>query len=96
MTTESPAAAKAIRYREHMVTHEIIERVAEASDVDPCELPPLYNVVDTDALETLIDADPETEEVRVSFDYGGYRVSVTGSGAVSLTNYQELAIERGR
>lgn len=57
--------------------------VAEAAGVETTELDPLYNSgVDPDALNTLFDDTGET--ARLTFDYAGYRVRVTGDGHVEV------------
>lgn len=67
----------------------VIQRVAAAEGVDPIDLPPLYDTIDTDALDTLVQRAPPTgNEARtpqeIRFTYHGYDVRVTGSGFVSL------------
>lgn len=56
---------------------EIVERVAARENVDPLELPPLHDVVDTDALTALF-ANPEQRIDQVTFSYQGYDVTVEG------------------
>ncbi|ELY49217.1 HalOD1 output domain-containing protein [Natronolimnohabitans innermongolicus] len=52
----------------------VIEAVAETTDSDPLDLPPLYDAVDPDALNTLITG-AETN-TRVQFQYAGFDVVV--------------------
>lgn len=59
---------------------QIVEGIAEAESVDPLELPPLGETIDTDALQTVVDS---TETVRVEFEYAGYDIRVT-DGTVSF------------
>lgn len=61
---------------------EIVYRVARAKGADPLDLAPLQNDVDTDALNSLC-AHPG-ENVEVSFEYEGFRVTVSGDGRVRL------------
>jgi hypothetical protein len=57
--------------------------VADAAGVETTELDPLYNSgVDPDALNTLFDG--AGEDSRLTFDYAGYRVRVTGDGHVGV------------
>lgn len=57
--------------------------VADAAGVKTTELEPLYNSgVDPDALNTLFDG--ADEDSRLTFDYAGYRVRVTGDGHVGV------------
>lgn len=66
------------------IVYRIVTAVAEREETDPKELPPLFTVVDTEALEILLDG----EDVRASFPYCGYRITVTSD--------EELTIEPGR
>lgn len=64
----------------------VVERVAEAEDVDPLDLDPLYEAIDPDALDTLCggprrDARPSA---RIVFEYHGYTVVVDGPYSVAL------------
>jgi hypothetical protein len=53
----------------------IVEAVAAVEGVDPRELtPPLYEVIDPDALEQLVDT--SSAPVTVEFDYGRWRVTL--------------------
>ncbi|RQG98677.1 HalOD1 output domain-containing protein [Natrarchaeobius oligotrophus] len=58
--------------------HAVIEAVAETTDSDPLDLPPLYEAVDPDALNTLFDG-PETG-VWLRFRYAGFGVAVDDEG----------------
>lgn len=49
----------------------IIEAIAEREGVDQTELPPLFDTVDPEALDTLA-----ADGVGISFDYAGYRIEV--------------------
>lgn len=68
------------------ITTKITETVAEAEGIDPIDLPPLYSVVDPDALEALFQ--PRTElgdpTARVVFTYNGYEVTVDADGTVDI------------
>lgn len=59
----------------------IILGIAERKDVDQADLPPLYDVVDPDALDAIVD---DENSCRVSFEYAGYEVTVDGSNSVSI------------
>lgn len=60
----------------------VISAVADATDSDPLELPPLYKAIDADALNQLFRAEPSSTEIRVSFQYEGCEVTIKGSGEV--------------
>ena len=61
------------RHRPRSVCAEIAELDANREGVDAVDLPPINDVVDADALETLAG-----DAVRVSFAYAGYEVVVDG------------------
>ena len=59
----------------------VVHEVAEQKDVQPEDLnPPLFEVVDPDALDGLFNKNTG----RVSFEYHGYLVTVDHSAKVSL------------
>lgn len=59
----------------------VIETIAAVTDADPLTMPPLYDTVDPDALDTVLDADGTIEIV---FEYDGHAVEVTGDGEVRV------------
>ena len=64
------------------ITAEVIEAIADATGTDPLTMtPPLYEVVDTDALDTLYDHGCVTS---VEFDYDGHTVVVDGDRTVTV------------
>ncbi|WP_247003627.1 HalOD1 output domain-containing protein [Halosolutus gelatinilyticus] len=72
------------------VTGTIVSAVSDAEDCDPLSLPPLWDVIDSEALDELF-APTRTGRHRagsVRFDYAGYEVTVTvdadTTGNVSL------------
>jgi len=58
-------------------TEELVDAAASYNEVDALELPPLYDTIDSDALERCLQMmdDPE-----VTFGYAGVEVTVTGTG----------------
>lgn len=68
-------------------SESIVTAVADAKDVSPMDLPPLYSSIDPDALDSLVgspDATRGEPEVSVTLTYDSYEVTVVGDG-VSLT-----------
>lgn len=65
------------------ISIEIVERVADREGVDPTDLEPLYDVVDPEALETLVDGACDGT-IEVEFSYYGYEIVVDGNGTVSI------------
>lgn len=66
------------------VTLDIINAVAEAEGVSPLELHPrLYDVIDPDALESLLCN--ATAPVTVRFEYAGWELAVGTNTGVTIT-----------
>ncbi|MFD1598336.1 HalOD1 output domain-containing protein [Halobellus rarus] len=63
------------------LTEEVILQVAESEDTSPMELSPLAEVIDPDALETVVSSD---SVIEVSFRYEGYTVIIDRNGNVTL------------
>lgn len=51
--------------------------VAEATDRDPMDLPPLMDTIDADALDAFIDRGSDTVGSKLTFEYAGCSVTVT-------------------
>jgi hypothetical protein len=68
------------------LTQTIVNKVATAAADDVTELPPLYETIDPDALEALLDSSPP--DTWISFSYHGFVVTVTGDRTVSLSDEQ--------
>ena len=64
-------------------TLTVVELIAEKEDVDSVELqPPLHSVVDTEALDRVIDS--LSGDGCVKFQYCDYQVTVFSSGEVDI------------
>ncbi|AGB38600.1 HalOD1 output domain-containing protein [Natronococcus occultus] len=70
---------------ESELTTEIVYAVARVSDTDPTALPPLYDVIDTDALNALVGCSRSTLD-SITFRYYGYTVTVTADGDVTVAS----------
>lgn len=69
----------------------VIERIAQHEDVDPAELTPLFDAIDPDALDAMIDgAERRNTPLDIVFSYHGHHVTVTSDGAVQVTDETEL------
>ena len=67
------------------ISVSIIRAVAAVAEVDPLSLEPrLYDVVDPDALEALISSATSDSDVRISFPFGRYLVTVTAAGGITV------------
>jgi hypothetical protein len=69
----------------------VVETVADAIDLDPIDLDPLHEAVDTDALNRVVQPDQsETPgSLRVSFSYHDFFVVVRQTGRVTLYDLEE-------
>lgn len=63
------------------VSVRVVETVAESISRDALSLPPLFDVVDPDALEALVETMSSGE---ISFRYVGLRVTVSSDGTIDL------------
>ncbi|MEA1931123.1 HalOD1 output domain-containing protein [Halohasta litorea] len=69
--------------QEQSIVVSIIRAVASVSGIDPLSVEPrLYDVVDPDALETLLGADSAGSDLQVSFPFGSCAVTVTAAGTI--------------
>lgn len=64
------------------VALQVVEQLALAEGLDPSDLPPLFPVIDLEALDTFIESAPP--DTTVSFSVKGYDIEVSGDGTVSL------------
>lgn len=63
------------------VSERVVRRVAARTGRDPLDLPVLHDLVDPDALDTLVEG---MADGQVSFTYAGHEVTVTSDGEISL------------
>lgn len=63
---------------------EVVMAVAAAKDVDPLELDPLHDIVDTDALDAIVRSGTVTR-YRLEFEYCGAWVELSSSGDLVVT-----------
>ncbi|WP_306053037.1 HalOD1 output domain-containing protein [Natronococcus wangiae] len=63
----------------------IITAVSALADVPAGELPPLYDYVDPDALNALFAASDDGSDLRLSFSYLEYDVTVHQEGETVIT-----------
>ncbi|MFW6382637.1 MAG: HalOD1 output domain-containing protein [Haloferacaceae archaeon] len=71
------------------VSVRVVEAVASATGRDELTLPPLYDAVDPDALDTLTEG---TRDVEISFVYAGYEVTVGSDGEVTLEERSDVHV----
>lgn len=65
----------------------VIERVADLEETDPISLPPLYDAVDPEALDSICQstADGPRTGATVRFTYCGYDVRVGDDGTIDVS-----------
>lgn len=71
---------------EGSISHSLVRRVAAEKGVEPTVLTPLYQVIDTDALDALFDGSDGAilRDGHVAFTYEGYTVRVDHDHSISL------------
>lgn len=70
-------------HRTEEISSTVVEKVAAAAGQDPMTLnPPLYDVINPDALDMLCAS--ASDEFRAVFEYAGYLVTVHGDGTVDV------------
>lgn len=78
--------AEASAWDDRLPSNEVALAIASREHVVVGELPPLFESVDTDALDKLIRGTPTSS---ATFTHCGYEVTVTGDGEVELTRLDE-------
>lgn len=68
------------------LTGRIVSKVGDREGVPEEELPPLYDVIEPEALEKLVDHTRKTSgaDLRVQFRYAGYTVVIGDSGDITV------------
>lgn len=69
----------------------IVRRVAKEEGVDAHTLPPLFGVVEPEALDRIVGSGgaTSTNDLSIRFRYCGYRVLVKGDGTVRIVEGPE-------
>ncbi|ADQ69006.1 hypothetical protein C499_06520 [Halogeometricum borinquense DSM 11551] len=75
------AGSETTQGREEMAL-KIVSVIADAKGCKPLDLKPLYWVVDTEAIEQLVEQS-STVSFEISFDYEGGQVTVTSDGNIT-------------
>jgi hypothetical protein len=76
--------AGGLHNQDDAVVSRIVSEVARLEGVEPTELDTrLYDVIDPDALSTLVEDAPESG-VTIGFDYMSYRVTVVADGELHV------------
>ena len=70
--------------REGGITARVVSVVAERKGVSESALPPLYESVETSALEELFEHTTADTKLVVQFSYAGYRITIDEFKGVSI------------
>lgn len=65
------------------VCYTITEKVADANGVNQADLEPMYEVVDIDLVQSLVDS-TSMDDVAIVFDYCEHQITVFASGHVEM------------
>lgn len=78
------------------ISQRVVEKVAAATDTDPCDLAPLYPAIDPDALNSLFDGAHFIEsgtDGYVTFRMSGCEVVIWADGTVEVDAEEECATD---
>lgn len=78
------------------LTYNIVNGIAEQTDADPCKLPPLYEIIDPEALDAFLRCsdNSDTRPTRsIAFSYCGYRVTADSTGQVKLSPEPKYSVK---
>jgi len=86
-------ATTAVRETDAVCT-DIVQAIADHTEMDPLEMTPLATVIDTDALDSLVRTGAD---VRVTFQYGDHAVRVrNGAVTVDGEEYASPSVDASR
>lgn len=75
------------------MSYQIIEALAAVENRDALSMnPPLYEAVDPDAIDSLLDTD---DTVEVQFEYNGHTVTANSDGSISIDGVTHKTAEEG-
>ena len=64
-------------------SERVVGTVADAEDAEPTELSPLYEAIDPDALDSLVEG--SDDDLCIDFECCGYDITVTGAETVEIS-----------
>lgn len=65
----------------------LVRAIADARDVEPTNLPPLYDAVDADAMDALVGE----RHVTMTVEYHGFLATIHGDGRLELVDCDDEA-----
>ncbi|WP_170155624.1 HalOD1 output domain-containing protein [Halopiger aswanensis] len=63
----------------------VVDKVATRTGVDPEELPPLYDAINPDVIETVL----QTDSARVVFEYAGHTIIITEESQIRVESSEK-------
>jgi len=63
----------------------LVSAVSDARDVEPTNLPPLYDAVDADAMDALVGE----RDVTMTVEYHGFLATIHGDGRLELVDCED-------
>jgi len=70
------------RGRAASASERVVGTVADAEDAEPTELPALYEAIDPDALDSLVES--SDDDLCIGFECCGYEITVKGEETVEI------------
>jgi hypothetical protein len=68
------------------VSMKVVAHVATVTDQEVTQLPPLYDRIDPEALDAVVDSAAKRQsQLTIRFTYAGQQVTVNADGAVSIS-----------
>ncbi|WP_083252679.1 HalOD1 output domain-containing protein [Haladaptatus sp. W1] len=85
-STDNPLNDRQRTATEPSISFLILEAVTAREEINPGDCPPLYDVIDPDALDNLFATTQAGNERhgKVTFQYCGYHITVSGDRTISL------------
>lgn len=95
MAETSPSVTESRGGATEPFSTKVVRAVANETNTDPVELPPLYYEIDPDALDRLFDPSTAAASVeRLTFTMAGCDVAIDDAGQVTVTE-TESTVESG-
>lgn len=108
-TTRAGVELESVEYRQDTETYRarydqqmtspsmaVVAALSEVTNTDPLDLEPLYNVVDTDVLNALVQGRGALDEpIRLSFSVEEYTITVSSNGEIDIAPLEDGRIDHG-
>lgn len=64
-------------------SEQLLTQIAEKRETDVVDLPPLYNTIDPEKLDAVVQS---LDDGQASFTYAGFDVTVTSEGEITISD----------